>query len=598
MTRISNLKQFTGSWFHRFLTVMLVGVMAIALTACDLAHFRTEAAQVPQLLISLLSEPKTFNYLISTESPSVFGFIYEGLITENGLTGEIEPALAESWEVSEDAQRIVFTLREGLQWSDGAPLTADDVVFTYNELYFNEDIPTSIRDVLRIGQAGVLPTVQKLDQRRVEVTSPEPFAPLLRSMSLYILPAHSLRELVTTKNSEGEPLFISALGTDTELAELVGSGPYQIASYITSQRIIFRRNPNYWRRDSQSNPQPYIERIVWQIVESTDNSLVQFRSGGLDLLGLQPDYFSLLKREERRGDFTIYEGGPAPGTSFFAFNLNQGKRNGVPLVDPIKSRWFNTVEFRQAIAYAIDRQKMINNTFQGLGQLQDSPISVQSPYFISSEEGLPVYDYNLDKSRELLLNAGFQYNAEGQLLDAEGNRVRFTMITNSGNKVREAMGAQIKQDLSRIGIQVDFAPLAFNTLLNKLNSDLNWECYLLGLTGGVEPNGGANVWLTEGRSHRFNQAAQSGQLPIEGRVVADWEKQIEQLYIRGAQTVDEAERRAIYAESQIITQQYLPFIYLVNPLTLTAVRDRIQNVKFSALGGALWNIHELEIAEN
>ncbi|MBD1866593.1 ABC transporter substrate-binding protein [Cyanobacteria bacterium FACHB-471] len=598
MTRISNLKQFTGSWFHRFLTVLLVGVMAIALTACDLAHFRTEAAQVPQLLISLLSEPKTFNYLISTESPSVFGFIYEGLITENGLTGEIEPALAESWEVSEDAQRIVFTLREGLQWSDGAPLTADDVVFTYNELYFNEDIPTSIRDVLRIGQAGVLPTVQKLDQRRVEVTSPEPFAPLLRSMSLYILPAHSLRELVTTKNSEGEPLFISALGTDTDLAKLVGSGPYQIVSYTTSQRIIFRRNPNYWRRDSQGNPQPYIERIVWQIVESTDNSLVQFRSGGLDLLGLQPDYFSLLKREEQRGDFTIYEGGPAPGTSFFAFNLNQGKRNGVPLVDPIKSRWFNTVEFRQAVSHAIDRQKMINNTFQGLGQLQDSPISVQSPYFISPEEGLPVYDYNLNKSRELLLNAGFQYNAEGQLLDAEGNRVRFTMITNSGNKVREAMGAQIKQDLSRIGIQVDFAPLAFNTLLNKLNSDLNWECYLLGLTGGVEPNGGANVWLTEGRSHRFNQASQPGQPPIEGRVVADWEKQIEQLYIRGAQTVDEAERRAIYAESQIITQQYLPFIYLVNPLTLTAVRDRIQNVKFSALGGALWNIHELEIAEN
>ncbi|MBD2066919.1 ABC transporter substrate-binding protein [Leptolyngbya sp. FACHB-671] len=598
MTRISNLKQFTGSWFYRFLTVLLVGVMAIALTACDLAHFRTEAAQVPQLLLSLLSEPKTFNYLISTESPSVFGFIYEGLITENGLTGEIEPALAESWEVSEDAQRIVFTLREGLQWSDGAPLTADDVVFTYNELYFNEDIPTSIRDVLRIGQAGVLPTVQKLDQRRVEVTSPEPFAPLLRSMSLYILPAHSLRELVTTKNSEGEPLFISALGTDTDLAELVGSGPYQIVSYTTSQRIIFRRNPNYWRRDSQGNPQPYIERIVWQIVESTDNSLVQFRSGGLDLLSLQPDYFSLLKREEQRGDFTIYEGGPAPGTSFFAFNLNQGKRNGVSLVDPVKSRWFNTVEFRQAVAHAIDRQKMINNTFQGLGQLQDSPISVQSPYFISSEEGLPVYDYNLDKSRELLLNAGFQYNAEGQLLDAEGNRVRFTMITNSGNKVREAMGAQIKQDLSRIGIQVDFAPLAFNTLLNKLNSDLNWECYLLGLTGGVEPNGGANVWLTEGRSHRFNQASQPGQPPIEGRVVADWEKQIEQLYIRGAQTVDEAERRAIYAESQIITQQYLPFIYLVNPLTLTAVRDRIQNVKFSALGGALWNIHELEIAEN
>jgi peptide/nickel transport system substrate-binding protein len=598
MIRISNLNPFTGSWFRRFLAGMLVGVMAIALTACNLAQFRTEAAQVPQLLISLLSEPKTFNYLTSTESPSVFSFIYEGLITQNGLTGEIEPALAESWEVSEDAQRIVLTLREGLRWSDGEPLTAEDVVFTYNDLFFNEEIPTSIRDVLRIGEAGVLPTVRKLDQRRVEVVSPEPFAPLLRNMSLAILPAHSLRQLVTTKNSEGEPLFVSALGTDTNPAEMAVNGPYQIASYTTSQRIVFRRNPNYWRRDGQGNPQPYIERIVWQIVESTDNALVQFRSGGLDLLGLQPDYFSLLKREERRGNFTIYEGGSAPGTNFLAFNLNQGRRNGIPLVDPIKSRWFNAAEFRQAVAYAIDRQSMTNNTFQGLGQTQNSPISVQSPYFISPEEGLPVYDYSPDKSRELLLGAGFQYNAEGQLLDAEGNRVRFTMITNSGNKVREAMGAQIKQDLSRIGIQVDFAPLAFNTLLNKLNSDLNWECYLLGLTGGVEPNSGANVWLTEGRSHRFNQAAQPGQPPIEGRVVSDWEKQIEQLYIRGAQTVNEAERRAIYAESQIITQQYLPFIYLVNPLTLIAVRDRIQNVKFSALGGPLWNIHELEIAEN
>jgi peptide/nickel transport system substrate-binding protein len=598
MIQISHLKVATRAWVRRLLAGLLVGVMAIALTGCNLAQFRTEAAQVPQLLTSILSEPKTFNYLISTESPNVFGFIYEGLITENGLTGEIESALAESWEVSEDAQRVVLTLREELQWSDGEPLTADDVVFTYNDLYFNEEIPSSIRDVLRIGEAGGLPTVRKLDQRRVEVTSPEPFAPLLRNMSLAILPAHSLRELVTTKNSEGEPLFVSALGTDTNLAEIVGSGPYQLDSYTPSQRIVFRRNPHYWRQDSQGNPQPYIERIVWQIVESTDNALVQFRSGGLDLLGLQPDYFSLLKREERRGSFTIYEGGSAPGTNFIAFNLNQATRNGVPLVDPIKSRWFNTVEFRQAIAHAIDRQSMINNTFQGLGQPQNSPISVQSPYFISSEEGLPVYDFDLEQSRELLLSAGFQYNASGQLLDAEGNRVRFTMITNSGNKVREAMGAQIKQDLSQIGIQVDFAPLAFNTLLNKLNSSLDWECYLLGLTGGVEPNGGANVWLTDGRSHRFNQAAQPGQPPIEGRVVSEWEQQIEQLYIRGAQTVDEAERRAIYAESQIITQQYLPFIYLVNPLTLTAVRDRIQNVKFSALGGALWNIYELELAEN
>ena len=136
--------------------------------------------------------------------------------------------------------------------------------------------------------------------------------------------------------------------------------------------------------------------------------------------------------------------GPATGTSFVFFNLNKGKRNGKPLVDPIKSKWFNNKEFRQAVAYAIDRQTMINNTFQGLGQTQNSPISVQSPYYLPPEKGLKVYDYNLDKARELLKKAGFKYNSQGQLLDSEGNRVRFTLLTNSGNKIREAMGAQIK----------------------------------------------------------------------------------------------------------------------------------------------------------
>jgi peptide/nickel transport system substrate-binding protein len=175
--------------------------------------------------------------------------------------------------------------------------------------------------------------------------------------------------------------------------------------------------------------------------------------------------------------------------------------------------------------------------------------------------------------------------------------VRFTMYTNAGNKIRETMGAQIKRDLGHIGIQVDFQPINFSTWLEKLTNTLDWECYLLGFTGGVEPNDGANVWLTNGRSHRFNQAAQPGQLPIEGRVVADWERRIEQLYIQGARTLDETQRKAIYAESQRITQENLPFIYLVNPLAMAAVRDRLSPIKYSALSGTLWNIDELRITE-
>lgn len=578
-------------WRH-WLAVMLVILSAIALSSCRLADYKTQAAQIPRLVVSTLSDPKTFNYALSSESPNVFSYIYEGLITENGLTGAIEPALAERWQISEDKQRIVFTLREGLKWSDGEPLTVDDVVFTYNEIYFNELIPTTVRDVLKIGESEALPTVRKLSERQVEFTVPEPFAPFLRITSLAILPAHALQESITTKDAQGKPKFLTMLGTSTDPSTIIVNGPYQIVSYVPNERVIFQKNPYYWRK-----PQPYIEQFIWQIVESTDTSLIQFRSGGLDVLSISPDYFSLLKREEKRSNFSIYEDGPAPGTSFIAFNLNKGRRNGKTLVNPIKSRWFNSVAFRQAVAHAINREQMSNNIFRGLGELQNSPISMQSPYYLSPKEGLKVYDYNPARAKELLLGVGFKYNEQDQLLDADGNLVRFTLITNAGNKIREAMASQIQADLSQIGMQVDLFPLAFNTLLDKLNNTIDWECYLLGFTGGIEPNDGANIWSVNGGSHRFNQPAKPGQPPIEEREISEWEREIGRLYILGAKELDEAKRKAIYAKTQRITQEYLPFIYLVSPLSMSAVRNRVQGIQFSALGGTLWNIYELKTVD-
>ncbi|MBD1942359.1 ABC transporter substrate-binding protein, partial [Coleofasciculus sp. FACHB-712] len=279
------------------------------------------------------------------------------------------------------------------------------------------------------------------------------------------------------------------------------------------------------------------------------------------------------------------------------FNLNKGRRNGRPLIDPVKSRWFNNLSFRQAVAYAIDRQAMINNTLRGLGEMQNSPISVQSSYYITSAEGLKVYEYNPEKSKKLLLSAGFKYNNQGQLLDADGNRVQFTLITNAENQTRVSLGAQIKQSLSQIGIQVDFTPIAFNTLVDKLANTLNWECYLLGFTGGIEPHNGASVWLPDGGLHSFNQDAVSGSKPIQGREVAAWEAEIGRLYIKAAQELDEIKRKAIYAETQRITQEYLPMIYLVNPLSMSAVRDRVTGIKYSSLGGALWNVYELKVTD-
>jgi peptide/nickel transport system substrate-binding protein len=590
---------FTATW-RGWLSMMLALLSAIALSSCSLSQFETEAAQVPQLIDSTLGEPKTFNYPLSQESPNVFGLIYEGLIGENGLTGELEPALAESWKIAEDNKRIVFTMREGLKWSDGEPLTVDDVVFTYNEIYFNPKIPTDTRDILKIGKERRLPTVRKLDERRVEFTVPEPFAPFLRYTGIAILPEHALRELVRTNDSNGKPKFLSSWGVDTDPKKIICNGMYQLERYQTSERVIFRRNPHYWRKDAQSKAQPYIERIVWEIVENTDTGFLQFRSGGLDTLSIAPEYYSLLKREEQRGKFKIYTGGPELSTTFVVFNLNKARNSkNQPLVDPIKSRWFNTLEFRQAIAYAIDREKMLNNLYRGLGEAQNSPIYKQSPYYLSPEQGLKVYDYNPEKAKELLQKAGFKYDAQGQLFDADGNRVRFNMLTNSGNKLREAIGSQIQQDLTVIGMQVDYNAIQFNVLMDKVYTQRQWDSYIGKIGGGgIEPNGGANSWTTTGGLHTFNLAQQAGEPPLNGWEAAPWELEIEQLYIQGASELDEAKRKEIYVESQRITQENLPYIYLVNPYSMEAVRDRIQGTRYSALGGAFWNLYELSITEN
>jgi len=169
------------------------------------------------------------------------------------------------------------------------------------------------------------------------------------------------------------------------------------------------------------------------------------------------------------------------------------------------------------------------------------------------------------------------------------------MITNTENKLRVAIGAQVKQDLAAIGMQIDFAPISFGTVVEKLDTSLDWECIMLGLTGGIEPNDGFNVWNPDGGSHSFNQGSTPGSPPVIGRQVADWEKEIGRLYVQGAQELDEAKRKEIYAKTQQITQENLPFIYLANQKAMAAVRNRIENVKYTALGLTYWNIAEQKV---
>ncbi len=579
----------------RVMAALLCGCLLLPLMACGAPVAKN------QVVFSVLSDPKTFNAVLSQESPNIFGYTYEGLIRENPLTGDKEPALAEAWEVSEDNLTITFTLRKGLRWSDGVPLTVDDVLFSYNNLYLNEKIPNNYRDSLRVGESKTFPDITLVGaspaapngDRQIAFQVTEPYAPLLDAATIPILPAHRLRDSVETLDEEGNPQFLTMWGTDTPPQDLVVNGPYQLKSYVTSQRVIFKKNPYYWQKNEQGQQLPLIPTVIWAIVESTDTALLQFRSGSLDSLVISPEQFSLLKREEDRGNFTIYNGGPAYGSTYLTFNLNQSKRNGKPLVNPTKSQWFNDLRFRQAIAYGIDRERMVNNIYRGLGEPQNSYISVQSPYY---SQAVPTYNYDPQKAKSLLTSAGFTYNAQGELLDADGDWVQFTLNTNAGNKIREALGTQIQSDLKKLGIQVDFSPISFNVLVDKLSNSLEWDAVILGLTGSNDPHA-PNIWYTDGNLHMFNQQPRPGSSPVINRVVAPWEQEIAALALKGSQTLASPQRHAIYNQLQALVQDSLPFIYLVNPYSLAAVRNRFCGIEYSALGGAFWNLESIRFCE-
>jgi peptide/nickel transport system substrate-binding protein len=550
----------------------------------------------PHLIGTVTSDPRTFNTYLAAESSSRDAITYfeAGLVTLDEDTLLPKPELAEGWEVFDDGLRYVFSLREGLRWSDGEPLTAADVDFTFNRIIFDERIPTSSRDVKRIGESGALPQVRALDERRIEFVLPEPFAPFLIQAGSPILPQHILEPTVEQVDSQGNPLFLQTWGIDTPVEELVGAGPYLLQEYTPGQRLVYRPNPYYWKGEGI----PRIERMILRIVDSEDTALLQFRSRETDVFSVRGRDFQLLKREEERDQFTIYDLGQTLNNNFFAFNLSQARnpQTGRPFVDPVKSRWFNDLSFRRAVAHAMNRQSYVDSVLQGLGEIQHSVLSPANPFYLSPEDGLPTYDYNPDKARQLLLEAGYTYDNESNLRDPEGNRVRFNLITNAGNNQREATGSLIKADLERIGITVDFNPIAFNTLVQRTDSR-DWETLLLGFGGGgTEPNNGSNIWRSDGRLHLFNLGDLPSN-PAEGVEVSDWEREIDRIFIAGVRELEFEKRKALYDRFQIIIQEQLPQIGTFNPLVLSAVRNRIEGIDPRPILGPLWNLDQLYIQE-
>ena len=232
----------------RFRGVIILFLFAAILSAASCTQKKDEKPAVlnegepkygGSLVEGATSDPKSFNPVVAkeTSTTAVTGYIFEGLTQMNPFTTEIEPNLAKSWEFSKDGKVWTFYLRDDVKWSDGKPLTADDVVFTYNELYYNKAIPASARDILTIEGKNI--KVEKVDNFTVRFTLPKPFAPLLFALGQDILPKHILETVVKAGK------FNSHWGVNTPPDQIVGTGPFLLSEYVSSQRVVVKKNPNY-----------------------------------------------------------------------------------------------------------------------------------------------------------------------------------------------------------------------------------------------------------------------------------------------------------------------------------------------------------------
>jgi peptide/nickel transport system substrate-binding protein len=528
---------------------------------------------------SAISEPKGWNSVTSHENSTsqYTSIMMRGLVDIDPNTAALAPELAKSWDLAEDGLEIIFHLRHGLKWSDGEPFTADDVLFTFNDLYYNEDVDTDTRDILRLPD-DTFPQFEKIDDYTIRVSLSVPFRPILNALGSSIMPKHVLADSVHKLNPDvpaGQ--FNSTWTLDIDPSMLVGMGPFIVESYFPTQGVTLRRNPYYYHVDSNGVQLPYLDRYVILTVENQDVSLLKFRNGELDAFSPRALDLSILSAEADVKDYTVLVKPDVPvfGTSWIGINQDYGLAEET---NENLRTLFRDLRFRKAIAHAIDKETIIRNVFNDLAVPQWSPVSYLSPFYAGrneyggqvTEENAVIYEFDPSKVASLLDEIGIiDLNGDGWRDFEDGSTVKIEFNTNP-NTTREGICLIVTDDLREAGLDVTFQPLEFNKLVDRLTGS-TIQMVLLGLGGSSEPNGGANVYRSDGGLHFWHYSADAGD-------IYEIEILIDELMSEGVSTFDNAVAFEAYKKFQLAyTENDLGLIFTVNPSFVYAYYNRIGN---------------------
>jgi len=470
------------------------------------------------------------------------------LIRLNRQSQALEPGLSSSWAISRDKRTITFHLRKGLYFSDGTPFSSEDVAYTMR-LLMDPETHSPTGDAFRSGAGSV--EVRTPAPDLAVVTFPAPIAGLERLFD--------------------QVAILSVRSPKKEMAVL---GPFYVSDYKAGSEVLLRKNPNYWKRDAQGHSLPYVDSIRLDIQRNRDIELMRFRRGELQIINrLDAEQFDRLQRENSAVTRNA-------GTGLDGEELWFNQAPAAPLPE-YKKTWFRTTEFRKAISAAINRADLCRIVYAGFAKPAYGPVSPSNHFWFNTT--LPDPRYDSQGALRLLTKAGFRL--EGDVLkDRAGNRVEFTLVTNSGNVAREKMAAMIQQDLSQVGIKVKVVTLDFPSLIERMTRTFDYEACLLGLVNtDLDPNSQMTVWLSSGENHQWN--------PGQKTPATQWEAEIDELMRGQATAPTERQRKEKFDRVQQIVWEQQPFIYLVNKDVLVALSPAINGAAPTVLNPqAFWNV--------
>lgn len=532
------------------------------------------------LYLSTTSGPKTLNeyWAQETSSTDISDYFRETLLHTNNRAQWAEPGLAkEFWmeETENGGTAYHFIVREGLKWSDGTPFSIDDIVFTWENVIVPEGMQADGNDVYK-DEEGNLPKL-KVDGNHLTFTYPTKFRFGFNALggSFAILPEHKFKDKVS------DPDTFAQTWTVEQIDDIVGLGAFVVTEYVEGVRVILERNPYYFAKSKDGVQLPYLDKIVYQIVQDLNTERLKFEAGEIDVFAPTAENFPSIRAQAAEKGWNTIVGGPSNNSQFIAFNFNAA--------DPTHREWFRNVHFRRAVAFAFDKQTVIDTLMNGLGEPMYGPRSRSSAYYNPQVANLG-FRYSLALARRELQEGGFDWDNMGNLVDSEGNVVSFSLSTNSGNNTREEIGNILVDSLSKLGIEVQFRPIQFNALVGKLYS-ADWDAIILGLSGGDDPAWGSNVWALDGGLHFWNWHPE----------VQDWvdpdeywaseaEKRIDEIMRVNKSIFDQEKLQALWDEWQMLIAKNQIVVYTVSQNVLFAHIDElhIYNPEPNPLAGVLW----------